>query len=330
MSDKGDKNVKAFAIRVPLACTPSSQNITQVSPAGGVVVIGTPNDASLTLEAAKALVYRAGATPPTPPPPEAADGYITPAKDEYFFDDTHKNRAPGAVAAMPTAADPNAHSSDNLLAVWEKYEEESYWREPDLVPLCCQVSATAQVSVDARDCLWFAWAPIDIASLGPFDEVVNNHRPKELIVPTNAVTAVVSANDSQLWQHLPKVPPHPRSVSNADGLNGLNGTHVYILGLIKPEYRSATYQSEAISVDTTTGPNHGGVRTHCNKLVGAWQIGHAVPPADSSTPEIVFGVGPTSETVPTTPRAVKLFLAMHDGQEWNDNHDSVDVTVSWL
>jgi len=165
------------------------------------------------------------------------------------------------------------------------------------------------VRVDAKHCLWFSWALPSV--LGPEGEG-SDSQPGHIDVDGASMVQIAQRDSSQKWRH------HPSSdrESNANGLDGTDGTPLDVRGLENPGYQSAAYNSEGILPITT----------NLNKLVGIFEFGNAIPTSENPTSQLEIGAGPTELTVPEG--ATKLFLGFHDGREWTNNEKSIDFDVT--
>jgi hypothetical protein len=300
--------IRLLGINAPEPCPA----ITIVTGFGTIAAHGTCT-VSGDLLRVKAKIYRGaelvgGLPPDADPPADAVSGHVENNYDNYSF-----AAVPNARACIPTTLDPDAADDDNYFTLWEEHRSDpGVWIRLPHIRVCGQMSATVMPVVPATGCIWFAWA--NATPPGPDEEDIDTHRPVELLVPSNAAAMTVEANPDDIWDHC------TGCASNADGIANDR------VPLTEPLYRSATYRSTAIS--TSSDSPNGGIKTNFNRLVGVWQIGDTVPPADSSTDELPFGVGPVPMN--TAASAKKLFLGMHDSYQWDNNHNAVRATVTWF
>ncbi len=170
---------------------------------------------------------------------------------------------------------------------------------------------TEHLAVDARSCMWFAFAPFGQTGPCPKDSDkepdVGNYRPPMVIVPINAASVGLTATGT--WRHYPPDPTTGVDIA-ASGPDGrLNEAAV---PLQEPGYKKAAYGSDQMADGTF----------HFNALLGLLVDANRTPPF---TPFLV-GAGPTSKPVLDL---AELYLACHDDRRWHNNSWAVNVTLTW-
>jgi hypothetical protein len=270
---------------------------TTISPDGTVKVTGIATGTPLQVQA---RIYRSGETIPNDPPADAIPG-------GFNGNDFTVDKVPGAYANIGTA------NTDNQIAVWVRYGAN--W-DVAFASFHAKATTTFDVKVTAKQAIWFAWAPDGYE--GPQGESGSAYRPVSLLVPADAASVGIEANDD-MWRH----DPNNSASSNANGLSKQRP-------LERDGYRTAAFNNLAIR--TTTDSPRGGIKANLNLLVCCWQMGTGIPPADS-TDEIGVGKGPTSLDVPSPLSsgefAYRLMLAFHDGYQWTNNSGDITATVTW-
>jgi hypothetical protein len=165
--------------------------------------------------------------------------------------------------------------------------------------------------ISAECCLWFAWAPPGF--VGPKGEAASS-TPVFDVKPPGATQVTVSVvNNTEKWGHSPDVGRH----SGARGLDGSNGTPVDARGLEMPEYQDAKYNSQFIN----------SLHTHLNKLIMILEKDDAAPTALKPGVQEIVG---ESNTFSVSADVTRIFIGMHDGHHWNNNKESIRVSVQWL
>ena len=153
-------------------------------------------------------------------------------------------------------------------------------------------------NVKATYCLWFAYAPDDIA--GPEGETTNStYKPLEIDL-TNVAELTVTASPDDKWWH------HPGNDSGAEGIADERN-------LENEAYKSATYHSTNIAK----------LETRLNLLVGL--LGDENPPTVERE-QIKIGLEKTI-TIDNA-NDTRLFLGFHDGRQWSNNGQDPAAGVS--
>lgn len=200
----------------------------------------------------------------------------------------------------------NGNVNDNRVVVWPTNDptDAQQTGQSDFREFVGQVSASVHVTVDARNCLWFAWAPGNF--MGPRGETGPDYLPQRLLVPSDATGAQITADANDTWTHW-KANPDPAVHTNADGRPGTEC-------MTEASYHAAAYNSLNI-----TSP----VNIRLNRLVAMWGKTSADAAAEAD-----IGLNHTLN-LPAGARPDFLFLGFHDGFQWNTNEGTVDVTVTW-
>lgn len=164
------------------------------------------------------------------------------------------------------------------------------------------------LAVDARSCLWFAYAGAMLRGPCPLssdqEPDTDEHRPPMVKRPENV--GLLTTATSGTWRHFPPDPvAGDTAASNADGMGDP-------ITLEEMGYQNAYYQSDQIA----------NVACPVNRLIGMWADGTTVPLGDP------FSVGVASAHVIHT-NATRLFLAFHDGKRWHNNSWAVNTTLTW-
>jgi hypothetical protein len=285
----GPRPKAGIEITSPKLC---ATEVTTISEFGTINVAGTVTVHSEVW----ARIYRTDEGSDAAPPADATKGII--------------NGANYTVANVPRARGSlpgTTPDSNNRLRVWGKIGD--VWEPKDIDPFCGRLSsATVNVPVSAMHCIWLSWADAQYPA-GPFGEGANgtwnNYRPQGLVAPSNAVRVAISANGADTWTH---DLDHGAPFTNADGYG--------MCDLMKPQYKN-TPEYHSANINQLNAP--------LNKLVGIWETNNGPPPAARDQIEIGMAY---AENL-TAGQKTRLFLAMHDGQEWSDNSGSVNVTVVW-
>ncbi|MEM7391373.1 MAG: hypothetical protein AAF492_03415 [Verrucomicrobiota bacterium] len=156
---------------------------------------------------------------------------------------------------------------------------------------------TTTVTVSSQACIYFAWA--DSSATGPYGEDVGACKPVIVDVePDDEIT--ISASPSDEWSN----GSEEYMWANADGRDEPLGTN--------NAYSSPNYNSENINPNTA----------RVCKLVGVFEENGAQPVSMID----VINIG-LSNVLIAPASATKLFLGFHDGFEWSNNEDSIQVTV---
>jgi len=206
-----------------------------------------------------------------------------------------------AASSVGNARGSLAGNVVNRLTIW-KYQDNQ-WQLDTTVDFLGQHAAEQTVTVSAKNCVMFAWAPEGY--IGPEikpeleRESGDLYRPIRVQVPTNATSVVISAQGS--WTHHP-----PLGGPETSGPNGR--------GRIE-ETRSA-YQDAAYGSQNIPLPN-----TNLNRLIALRQ-------PDPDTPGSIDLLG-EAETFLDVDGDTKLFLGFHDGYHWANNEGEVTVTLRW-
>ena len=269
----------------------SAPSETTVSRYGTVALAGTVTDLPLDI---RARVFRSSDTIPGSP---TSDSVTCNFNDPNF---SHP-AVPFARGALGTA------NTDNVMVVWFKRPNGSW--EIVTASFIGKSSNNFTVQVSAKHCVWMTWAPTN--AVGPYGEDYPDYFPKGLAVPSDATGVTTTATGT--WRH----DPADREASGPDGLNGMGGLPNEQRGLEDTAYKHAQYHSDGIAALTT----------FVNELVGIWDINFTPPVAENERLQIRMGASYSVNTIPTG--ATRLFLACHDGYQWTDNSQSIDVTVQW-
>lgn len=283
---------------IPQLSSPPLFNVaaTTVSSTGTIQVSGLTNFSGAGEIAIR--VYRDITIDPTTGPDLSDSLLKVVAVSNGAFSETATN-ALGTIDSQV-----NALNCDNKVVVWERAQGQQHWSDSTQRKFRGVIAPTANVQVDARHCIWFCWADVGYPN-GPFQESGDVYRPHGLVVPRDAAQVLVQANSADRWTH---------DADNGGPITDANGANP--LGLLMDVYKT-TPQYHASNIDKLTAP--------LNKLVGIWETGFGPP--TSAQPQIEIGLS-YSENFTANLRT-RLFLAMHDGQEWSDNQGTVNVTVTW-
>ncbi len=176
-------------------------------------------------------------------------------------------------------------------------------RDTAVEDFTASAAATVSVTVDAKNCIWFTWAP-EGYSVPTYGESGGAFRPQGLIVPSDATQAVVTVTSESEWKHDP-------AAGAASGPNGKNDQ--------RPMEKPELYKTEALKSLLIDGST----KLNLNLLVGIWDWG-----PDTATTEIPIGQSATINWGGGT-RPDKLQLAFHDGYQWANNSGDMAVQVVW-
>ncbi len=283
----------------------TAQQITHPLPGAADVFGGAVLNVRGTMDVGEMVVAQAYAkgTEPAPgddPPNTAVECFV---HGTSFF----RGAVPGAVAGADGAF---------ILVAWSSpcFGTPNWTQFPQVE---CTPASVSQFDVQATSCLYFAWAPdpkINALLRGPIvsgrqlaNDIEQGHgcRPLELHIPddANQVSLVVNGGS---WRHCTGA----SCASDAAGRAKVATT--------RSEYHRIDYRSSHTPL----------LNTNVNKLVGLWGPKNA--PSSPIDPGWLLEIGTSNPTlnVPTSPRPGSLFLAMHDGFEWNNNSGNVTVQVS--
>ena len=281
------------AILVP----PAAPTKTPLKPDGTLEV---QTDVQVSITKIKLLIIPQGVAEPADPPSNAREVNVT-ANPVVVSD----------MAGARATTDNTGYA--NKVKVWT-FDGSGPVDSDVRNILCTMTSPTTTVSVSAKCCLWFAWAPTGSAALkDPENEgLVDAHRPIGVPVPPGStsvtITAAASGTPDRRWRH----DPAAGAASGPNGLNGSDGTPVNIKGLEVGGYQHANYGSDSITPLTT----------HLNKLVAM------VEDNWGPTPQQPTPVG-ASATIALTANSTRVFLGMHDGRQWSNNSGDIVVTLTW-
>lgn len=243
-----------------------------------------------------AQVFRLGDTVPSSPD-------TTIATQLTLSNNAFHGRVPGAVKTALTG------NSDNKVAVFPKLGSgnSATWGEREVATFVGRYRQE-NVDVNATACIWFAFTGTS-PTIGPWGEVIANHRPPGITIPENATTVTFSATTNvggeTKWRNHPKNGGDP----NGAGPAGRDPTIDH-----KSQYKDASYNSDNIN----------GTSQKLCALVGLKQTNTASPAPTAE--EFLIG-----DNLSNSPLAgvVKLFLGFHDGYEWNNNSGVARVTMTW-
>jgi len=191
--------------------------------------------------------------------------------------------------------------------------------------LTATVNLVTEVTVDAKNCLHFAWAPNPVADpnsgefklVGPDvsgrqwgnkrEEGLEYH-PVELVVPEGASQLQLSIVGETKWRNCAEEENDGSCTSDEMGRSRTVTT--------KGEYQHQDYRSEAI-------PR---VDANLCMLVGLW--GDVDPISGSPDANRIAKIA-DGTTWNVYPGATRLFLGFHDGYEWNNNSGQCRVSLTW-
>ena len=256
-----------------------------------------------TADQVKAYCYNSLVTSPDAAPPAGAVSCHYESGD--FFH-----------SAIPLAEVASSPSPNNTVFAWHKPSGSSTWNVSVGVQFrgIAPVGGDIEIEVKAPACIAFACAANNF--FGPAAVVVGSEtiddstsrgisaRPSQILIPSSAVGGSVDITyDSGTWTHWDAGPAAAKT--DADGRNtdppGLIPT--------QEEYLVAEYNSDGLTI-----PDN-----YLNRLIAVFgdengYIGNVLDVGSSSQLAIPAG-------------AKYLFLAMHDGYQWNISSNTGSVVV---
>lgn len=273
----------------PAAAAPSNKFIR---------IKGQAQNNGIVADEVRAEIVLDGTQDPGPNSPDSTKVEPLSLKGEFDFD------MPGDICDQA--------NQNYRLYMWARYG--NIWSATAHVrfnTLCDPVTH----EVSAGHCLWFAWAPSTGNSpvpCGPASDInsstddPNLHRPGSVDVPVGANKVTIEVTDpTASWGHNP---------NNATDANGRTDLNIGLESHVVAGYKNAALHSNDIE-DLTA---------NVNKLVAMFQLGNG--PDGSPIPQHQIGL---QAELGVDERATKLFLGMHDGREWNNNHSVIEVSITW-